>query len=259
MDNLGVGILMNVISLSGGIDIMVAALEHVMSKRTAAMIMGITSGFMSFFSSGLGVVFPTLILTASGLASTLGADAMDGLGLKRGSVLGLHPKRRSTPWDGVNLAKHGKVIDDKTEPGDLLVISMGGIMDVSTGGDLLALRAQLRGVQGELTDGCLRDTDDIAAFGFPAYSAGTAPNKSAYDIETVGVDVPVTLCGVLIFPGDMVVMDRTGVVVVPSGKIAEVYESASRIAKREERVVVHLREGKTLTESRKLAAAEVGQ
>ena len=159
------------------------------------------------------------------------ADAMDGLGLKRGSVLGLHPidpsqkraagfartvlqKRRSTPWDGV---------------------------------------------QGELTDGCLRDTDDIAAFGFPAYSAGTAPNKSAYDIETVGVDVPVTLCGVLIFPGDMVVMDRTGVVVVPSGKIAEVYESAFRIAKREERVAVHLREGKTLTESRKLAAAEVGQ
>ena len=196
------------------------------------------------------------------------ADAMDGLGLKRGSVLGLHPidpsqkraagfartilqKRRSTPWDGVNLAKHGKVIDDKTEPGDLLVISMGG--------NLLALRAQLRGVQGELTDGCLRDIDDIAAFGFPAYSAGTAPNKSAYDIETVGVDVPVTLCGVLIFPGDMVVMDRTGVVVVPSGKIAEVYESASRIAKREERVAVHLREGKTLTESRKLAAAEVGQ
>ena len=44
-------------------------------------------------------------------------------------------KRRSTPWDGVNLAKHGKVIDDKTEPGDLLVISMGGIMDVSTGGN----------------------------------------------------------------------------------------------------------------------------
>ena len=78
---LGVGILMNVISLSGGIDIMVAALEHVMSKRTAAMIMGITSGFMSFFSSGLGVVFPTLIPTASGLASTLGADAIEtGIG-----------------------------------------------------------------------------------------------------------------------------------------------------------------------------------
>lgn len=204
------------------------------------------------------------------------ADAMDGLGLKRGSVLGLHPidvsqkraagfartvlqKRREAAWDGVNLAKHGKVIDERTEQGDLLVISMDGITDVSTGGDLLALRAQIRGVQGELTDGCLRDSDDISALGFPAYCAGTAPNKSAYDVETVGVDVPVTIRGVLILSGDMIVMDRTGVVVVPAGKIAEVYESASRIAKREERVVVHLREGKTLTESRKLAAAEVGQ
>ena len=63
---LGVGILMNVISLSGGIDIMVAGLETVMGPRTASMIMAVAAGVMSFFSSGLGVVFPTLIPTASG-------------------------------------------------------------------------------------------------------------------------------------------------------------------------------------------------
>ena len=74
---LGVGILMNVISLSGGIDIMVAGLEKIMGYRTAAMIMAITAGFMSFFSSGLGVVFPTLIPTASGLASGLGVGAVE--------------------------------------------------------------------------------------------------------------------------------------------------------------------------------------
>lgn len=73
---LGVGILMNVISLSGGIDIMVAALEAIMSRRTAATIMAIASGLMSFFSSGLGVVFPTLIPTASGLADGLGVQAL---------------------------------------------------------------------------------------------------------------------------------------------------------------------------------------
>ncbi len=73
---MGVGILMNIISISGGIDIMVAALEKVMGPRTAAMIMAIAAGFMSFFSSGLGVVFPTLIPTASGLASGLGVSAM---------------------------------------------------------------------------------------------------------------------------------------------------------------------------------------
>ena len=74
---LGVGILMNVISLSGGIDIMVAGLEKIMGYRTAAMIMAITAGVMSFFSSGLGVVFPTLIPTASGLASGLGVGAVE--------------------------------------------------------------------------------------------------------------------------------------------------------------------------------------
>lgn len=74
---LGVGILMNVISISGGIDIMVAGLEKIMGHRTAAMIMAVTAGFMSFFSSGLGVVFPTLIPTASGLASGLGVGAVE--------------------------------------------------------------------------------------------------------------------------------------------------------------------------------------
>ena len=74
---LGVGILMNIISISGGIDIMVSALEAVMGKRTAAMIMAIASGLMSFFSSGLGVVFPTLIPTASGLSVGLGVSAIE--------------------------------------------------------------------------------------------------------------------------------------------------------------------------------------
>ena len=73
---LGVGILMNIISLSGGIDIMVAGLEKIMGPRTAAMIMAIAAGIMSFFSSGLGVVFPTLIPTATGLAGGLGVSAV---------------------------------------------------------------------------------------------------------------------------------------------------------------------------------------
>lgn len=74
---LGVGILMNVITVSGGIDIMVAALEKVMNKTIAAMVMGVVAGIMSFFSSGLGVVFPTLIPTAAGLAGGLGVSAIE--------------------------------------------------------------------------------------------------------------------------------------------------------------------------------------
>jgi len=74
---LGVGILMNIVSISGGIDIMVSAMEAIMGKKTAAMIIGVLAGIMSFFSSGLGVVFPTLIPTAGGLASGIGANAVE--------------------------------------------------------------------------------------------------------------------------------------------------------------------------------------
>lgn len=73
---LGVGMLMNVISLSGGINIMVEALQTVMGPKSAAPIMAIASGIMSFFSSGLGVVFPTLIPVSGGLATSIGANGV---------------------------------------------------------------------------------------------------------------------------------------------------------------------------------------
>jgi len=74
---LGVGILMNIVIVSGGIKILVAGMEKIMSKRTASTIMAIAAGVMSFFSSGLGVVFPTLIPTAGDLAVSLGANPVE--------------------------------------------------------------------------------------------------------------------------------------------------------------------------------------
>lgn len=205
------------------------------------------------------------------LATGAISDAMDSLGLKRSAVQGLRPleshqprtagfartirqQRRQTPWDGQNLAKQGNIIDTRTEPGDLLVIDMDGITDVATGGDLLSLRAKLRGVTGELTNGCLRDADEIAAMQFPVYCAGTVPVKSAFDIETTALDVPVVIGGVQIIPGDLVVMDRTGVMVVPAAKIAEVYDIASHITAREDLVAELLREGKSLAQARQQAS-----
>ena len=73
---LGVGILMNVISLSGGVDLLVSALEKVMGEKSAAPVIALLAGIMSFFSSGLGVVFPTLVPICGGLASGIGADGV---------------------------------------------------------------------------------------------------------------------------------------------------------------------------------------
>jgi di/tricarboxylate transporter len=73
---LGVGILMNIVQISGGVDLMVSALQTIITKNTASPIMGILAGVMSLFSSGLGVVFPTLIPTAGGLSTATGANAV---------------------------------------------------------------------------------------------------------------------------------------------------------------------------------------
>ncbi len=73
---LGVGMLMNIVKLSGGIDLLVTALESVMGPKSAAPVMAITAGIMSFFSSGLGVVFPTLIPICGSLATSIGADGV---------------------------------------------------------------------------------------------------------------------------------------------------------------------------------------
>lgn len=153
------------------------------------------------------------------------SDAMDNLGLRSGIVLGLHPldvyqprtagfaktlrqMRRKTAFDGKSLTKQASIIDSQTEYGDLLVIEATGLTDVATGGAMLATRAQMRGVMGELTNGSLRDIDEIADLKFPVYLGGTSPVKSARIMETVDVDVPVFLGDVQICPEDLILMDR---------------------------------------------------
>jgi hypothetical protein len=74
---LGVGILMKVVTLSGGIKLMVAFLQSVMNHATASTFMAVTAGVMSFFSSGLGVVFPTLVPVAGSLAGSIGINGVE--------------------------------------------------------------------------------------------------------------------------------------------------------------------------------------
>lgn len=199
------------------------------------------------------------------------SDAMDQLGIRRGAVLGLHAlepsqpqtagfaftirqMRRKTVFDGKNQARQGGIIDQETQPGDMLVLDMAGMTDVCTGGALLALRAQIQGVSGEVTNGCLRDADEIAALKFPVYCAGTVPVKSALDVETVGVNVPVMMGGIQICPGDLILMDRTGVIVVPADRLLDVLTAAEKIQAREEKMEALIRDGKSLAEAREIQA-----
>ena len=72
---LGVGVLMNIVKLSGGVDLLAAFIANASSAKTISPIMNGAAGVMSFFASGLGVVFPTLVPTVGGIAQNLGVNA----------------------------------------------------------------------------------------------------------------------------------------------------------------------------------------
>lgn len=90
---LGVGILMQILQISGGVDLVVSGLQKVMTQKTAVPFMAMVGALMSLFSSGLGVVFPTLVPTAGGLASAIGVNALELVGavVVGGTITGLSP------------------------------------------------------------------------------------------------------------------------------------------------------------------------
>lgn len=199
------------------------------------------------------------------------ADALVQLGIPGGAVnAGLHPvgspqrraagfavtvkqMTRSQSAEGASLATHAQVIGEQLGEGDMLVIDVGGRTDVCTGGALLALCAKLRGASGWVINGALRDIEEIRALDFPVHLKGGSPVKSAPLLQTVGVNVPVEFGGVQICPGDLVLTDETGIVVIPAGKAEAVLRKAQAIARIEAETERLLREGRTFAQARKEA------
>lgn len=115
----------------------------------------------------------------------------------------------------------------------------------------MARRAMARGIRGFLVDGCFRDVDEIAAMEFPLYARGGNPIRSKWDVETEEFQVPVMAFGIQIRPGDFIVADATGIVVIPPDRAEAVFNRAKEIAEREERLIQAIGEGKTMAQFEK--------
>ena len=180
-------------------------------------------------------------------------DAMDQLGIPIGVILGLNPisptQKRAVGYaltikqmerhqtaEGKGLAKHSKVIDDEISYGDMLVIDVNGRKDVCTGGSILAKRAKLRGASGYVINGCLRDVREIAEMDFPVHLVGSTPVKSSPHLQTIGINIPIEINGVQIIPGDLIVTDDTGIVVIPERYIERVLKIALEINEKENQI-----------------------
>jgi regulator of RNase E activity RraA len=135
---------------------------------------------------------------------------------------------------------------EETPAGHVLVIGTEGNTRSGTLGDILALRLKVRGVAGVLSDGAMRDTPVISGFDFPVYcTAGAAPPSMA-NLHPVEVQTPVGICGVPVYPGDVIVADDDGAIVVPRHLADEVGRDSFEQERLEKFVAIRIGQGREI-------------
>lgn len=112
-------------------------------------------------------------------------------------------------------------------PGQVLVIDCRGDLRGASSGNILVSRLKARGAAAMVTDGAVRDSPEIAQNPFPVFAAGRSANLSLTVHHAVDINVPIGCAGVPVFPGDIIVGDEEGVVVVPRHLAAEIAQPAA--------------------------------
>lgn len=131
--------------------------------------------------------------------------------------------------------QHALDLIDEAPRGSVIVISIeGGQTDVAVWGGLMTAGAVANGHVGAVLDGAVRDLTEIRRdYGFPVYARDVSPGTTLGRYRTVASQVPVCVGGIIIHPGDIVVGDVDGVVVVPQKMATEVLAMAQEIDQRE--------------------------
>jgi 4-hydroxy-4-methyl-2-oxoglutarate aldolase len=122
-----------------------------------------------------------------------------------------------------NLMLHYAV--QKAAPGDVLVVDAKGFMEAGPWGDVLTIQAMKVGIAGLVINGCVRDANLIIELGFPVFCRGLSIKGTGKN-QPGRLNVPITFGDVLIHPGDIIVGDRDGVVVVPRDEAASAISSS---------------------------------
>jgi 4-hydroxy-4-methyl-2-oxoglutarate aldolase len=149
--------------------------------------------------------------------SILNGPAIVGTAFTVRQVPKHHPAQK-----GQRLVRHGEVSTDLAQPGDFVVIDLGGRSDIAGWGENHSRRCHNRGVSAVLVNGATRDIAGIRQIGFPVFHLGTSPVASRWDQETAELNGPVVVGGVQIRVGDVIVADEDGVIVIAPDLIAAI-------------------------------------
>jgi len=135
---------------------------------------------------------------------------------------------------------------DEAAAGSVLVYVLEDGLETAGIGNLMSTAAKVRGLAGAVIDGGARDIDEIEEIGFPVFSRSVTPATSVGRYVSVSKQVPVMCAGVLVRPGDWVVGDWTGVVVVPVEQIPQVMALLRKYDDKESKMAPIIKETKSM-------------
>jgi regulator of RNase E activity RraA len=183
------------------------------------------------------------------------ADAQERAGVMRSYM---RPLTESSRFVGPALTvrlEPGNQVDcldalDVAQNGDVIVVDAAGETETSIWGGLMSGLCQMKGVVGAVIDGAMRDTDETRDLGFFVFAKAIVPRSThtpySGRMEPIEINVPIQCAGVLVTPGDLVLADEIGIVVIPRETAAEVLTKARDQADKEEKTRARIREGKTV-------------
>jgi 4-hydroxy-4-methyl-2-oxoglutarate aldolase len=149
---------------------------------------------------------------------------------------------QSPPGD--NLWLHRAIY--KANPGDILVVNVGLGYEFGYWGEILTNAAIEQGLGGLIINGCVRDRDRLVELPFPIFSRGFCIRGTGKDKTAQGIlNHSTQIDDVIINPGDLIVGDNDGVVVIPKDKILEVLEEAKLREEKEKAVILELKKGRS--------------
>ncbi|MER5184196.1 4-carboxy-4-hydroxy-2-oxoadipate aldolase/oxaloacetate decarboxylase [Streptomyces sp. NPDC002896] len=196
--------------------------------------------FAAFGSAAVSDALDQLALPAGvgGIRPVWGPAAVVGFAV----TVGLEPR-----IDGPAGAHIAATAIETADDQSVIVVDNQGRTDVSCWGGILSLGAARRGARGVVADGVCRDVAEARELGFPVFSRGAVPATARGRLQQRSTGEPVTVAGLTVEQGDVVVADETGLVVVPRERAEEVAEIATAIVAREQAIADEVRAGAPLS------------
>ncbi|HEY82426.1 MAG TPA: hypothetical protein G4O01_03950 [Dehalococcoidia bacterium] len=131
------------------------------------------------------------------------------------------------------------------QSGDVIVVDTHNSKDTAFWGEIVTMEAQRKGAVGVILDSGVRDVVELKEMGFPVLCQGIAPNAAGL-VGAGYINVPIQCGGAVVNPGDIVIVDDNGVVVVPRDEAEEVLERTRKFLKDEEKVIKRVKAGESL-------------